>query len=441
VTQNSVGTDDPALKARQVIAGDPGRRPLKITFLMAWAYGMGGLVRTTVNTANHFAAAGHDVTLLTFFRHRDEPFFEIDERVTIRSLMDIRKSAKFGRVEKWQRSRPTILTPKQEGMHDQFSLRGDYVLWRALRSLDADVLITTRPAFNIAAAMWAPKKTIVIGEDHLNYTKHHARLRWQMHEWYPRLDAMVTLTDADRQDYDRLLKGATTVRAIGNAVPAGPHPRSTGFECVVVAAGRVTGQKQFQHMITAFKEVVEQRPDWVLRIYGDGEAQPRLRSLIEELRVGDNVFLMGRTKTIEQEFAKASIMAMSSKYEGFPMVILEAFACGLPVVSYTCPRGPAEMITSGHDGLLVQNGSPQALAQGLLELINDEELRRKMGENALDSAARHGIEHVAAQWEDLFAELQTNRRRRPSMPFQRAIRRRIGRALPWSRQRRVRWSK
>src|SRR5882672_6992571 len=102
VTQNSVGTDVPALEARQVTTSGPGQRPTKITFLMVWAYGMGGLVRTTVNTANHFAAAGHDVTLLTFFRHQDEPFFEIDERVTIRSLMDIRKSAKFGRIEKWQ---------------------------------------------------------------------------------------------------------------------------------------------------------------------------------------------------------------------------------------------------------------------------------------------------------------------------------------------------
>jgi glycosyltransferase involved in cell wall biosynthesis len=441
MTQNKVGTGDPARETRQVTPDGPGRRPLKITFLMVWAYGMGGLVRTTVNTANHFAAAGHDVTLLTFFRHRDEPFFEIDKRVTIRTLMDIRKSAKFGRLEKWQRSRSSVLTPKHETLYSKITLRGDYVLWRALRSLDADVLITTRPAFNIAAAMWAPKNTIVIGQDHLNYTKHNSKLRWQMREWYPRLDAMVTLTEADRQDYDRLLNGATTVRVIGNAVPAGPHPRSTGLEHAVVAAGRFAGQKQYPHMIEAFKEVVEQRPDWVLRIYGDGEAEPKMRSLIEELQVGDNVFLMGRTKSVDQEFAKASIMAMSSKYEGFPMVILEAFACGLPVVSYECPRGPAEMITSGHDGLLVQNGSPHALAQGLLELINDGELRRKMGENALESAARHGIDHVAAKWEDLFAELQTNRRPRPDRPFQRAIRRRIDRVLPWSRQRRVRWSK
>jgi glycosyltransferase involved in cell wall biosynthesis len=435
-----VGTDDP-VRAHPIIADSPGRRPLKIAFLMVWAYGMGGLVRTTVNTANHFAAEGHDVTLLSFFRHMDEPFFEIDERVTIRTLMDIRKSAKFGRVEKWQRSRPTILTPKQETLYAKITLRGDYVLWRALRSLDADVLITTRPAFNIAAAMWAPKKTVVIGQDHLNYTKHNPRLRWQMREWYPRLDAMVTLTDADRQDYDRLLNGATTIRAIGNAIPAGPHPRSTGLEHTVVAAGRFAGQKQFQHLVKAFKEVVEQRPDWLLRIYGDGEMQAQLRSLIEEQELGDNVFLMGRTKDIEEEFAKASIMAMSSKYEGYPMVILEAFACGLPVVSYECPRGPAEMITSTHDGLLVENGSPHALAQGLLQLINDEELRLKMGENALDTAARHRIDDIGQQWHDLFAELQTNRRRRPSRPFQRAIRRRIDRALPWSRQRKVRWSK
>lgn len=412
---------------------------MKIAFLLAWSYGMGGLGRTTVNTANHFAAQGHDVTLLSFFRHRDKPFFQVDPRVTVRGLLDLRSSAKPSRLEAWERNRPSILTSRHDPYHDRITLRGDLMLLRSLRFLDADVLISTRPSFNIAAAMWAPRRTVVIGQDHLNFTKHNRALRWQMRQWYPRLDALVTLTEADRHDYGRLLQGATAVRAIGNAVSAGPHPRSAQTEPVVVAAGRYTGQKRFSHLILAFAKVVERRPEWLLRIYGAGHEKSWLQGIIDEYGLADNVFLMGRTKDVERDFAKGSIMAMSSKFEGFPMVILEAFACGLPVVSYDCPRGPAEMITDGYDGLLVDNGDQEALGDALLQLVEDEELRRKMAHNALETANRHAIDQIGQQWEDLFVELRANRRRRTLVPYRRYTRRHAERMLPWRRK--VRWSR
>lgn len=413
---------------------------MKITFLLAWAYGMGGLVRTTVNTANHFAELGHEVTLLSFFRHRDEPFFEIHENVTVKPLMDVRAGAPKGRIDAWQRTKGSVLTPRIEPYHSRITLRGDYLLWRELRSLDADVLITTRPAFNLAAALWAPKRTVVVGQDHLNFTMHAPALRRVMAKWYPRLDAMVTLTEADRRDYQELLDGTpTAVLAIGNAVPDGPHPRSRQTEKVVVAAGRFTGQKRFTHLIQAFAEVAAARPDWQLRIYGDGDGAAGLQSAIEQYGLWNNVVLMGRTADTPSEFAKGSIMAMSSRYEGYPMVILEAFAAGLPVVSYDCPRGPGEMISSGHDGLVVANGDPKALAAGLLSLIEDDELRRKMAENALDTARRYGIGPVGEQWMDLFIKLRAQRRTRPPRPVGAAVLKRLRAALPSLPQRRHRW--
>ena len=399
---------------------------MKISFLLTWAYGMGGLVRTTVNTANHFAEQGHEVRLITFLRHADEPFFPIRPDVEIQPLLDIRPGAERGRFEAWARSRPSVLTPAEETFAQHITLYGDYALARTLRSLDADVLITTRPIYNLAAAMWAPRHTLTIGQDHLNYTKHDRALRWQMKQWYPRLDAMVTLTDADRRDYQKLLSSApTTVQAIGNAVSAGPHPRTTQTEPVVVAAGRLTGQKRFDHLIRAFAVVAQSRPDWSLRIFGDGPSTASLGALITELGVGDHVALMGRTSDTEGEFARGSIMAMSSRYEGFPMVILEAFACGLPVVSYRCPRGPAEMITDGVDGLLIDNGKVDQLADGLLALIRDDDRRREMSANALVTAQRHSIEVVGAQWMQLFDELRASRGRRPGRPLKRVVRRRL----------------
>ena len=413
---------------------------MKISFLLTWAYGMGGLVRTTVNTANHFAEQGHDVTLISFWRHKDEPFFDLHPGIELRSLIDLRDQAAPGRVERWARNRPSVVLPEGEPFTKNVTLYGDHLLRRTLRSLDADVLITTRPAYNLAAAMWAPEHTLTIGQDHLNYTQHQPSLRWHMKQWYPRLDALVALTEADRKDYQRLLKNApTTVRAIGNAVSAGPHPRSDQTQHVVVAAGRLTTQKRYDHLIRAFATVVEERPDWSLRIFGIGPEDHKLQALIERLGVEDHVTLMGITSDTEAEFAKGSIMAMSSRVEGFPMVILEAFACGVPVVSYNCPRGPGEMITNGHDGLVVKNDSPAALARGLRTLIDDDTLRTEMGANAVTTAAQHGIDLVAGRWEELFTELRANRAERPDRPVKKTVKRRL-RELAAHRQARVRWT-
>ena len=330
------------------------------------------------------------------------------------------------------------MVPRSEPYFDKITLRGDVMLARTLRRLDADVLISTRPAFNLAAAMWAPRHTITVGQDHLNFTKHDKDLRWQMKQWYPRLDAMVALTDADRADYAKLLAGApTTVRAIGNAVTAGPHPVSAQTEPVVVAAGRFVGQKRYDHLVRAFAIVAAQRPDWTLRIYGSGSTHAKVAQLIADLGVEANVTLMGRTNDIDSAFAKASIMAMSSRYEGFPMVILEAFGCGLPVVSYDCPRGPAEMITSGYDGLIVKNSSPTALAAGLLKLIDDDELRRRMSANALVTAERNSMAHVGHQWDELFAELRAKHGKRPPWPVLPIARRRVRRFDPRRRSART----
>lgn len=124
------------------------------------------------------------------------------------------------------------------------------------------------------------------------------------------------------------------------------------------------------------------------------------------MRLHNNVTFMGPTGDIEGELAKASIHAVSSRFEGFGMTIIEAFACGVPVVSFDCPRGPREIITPGHDGLLVPPDDVDALAAGLLQMIDDEEGRRRMAENALRTAGNYDISTIVGRWERSFAELQ-----------------------------------
>ena len=382
---------------------------MKITFLLGSAYGMGGTIRATLSLANHLAAR-HEIEIITLHRWRNEPFFAIDDRVSVRTLMDLRTGVRPGPLETRLGRHNSRLVPRSERIWSDVTLRGDYRLWRALRRLDTDVLITTRPAFNLLAARFAPRDVVVVGQEHLHLAAHRRDLQAHMRQWYPRLDALVTLTEADRHAYtDFLALAPTRLEAIPNALPAGPKPNSSLDAPVIAAAGRMAKVKHYERLIAAFAKVNTAHPDWTLRLYGSGPELSRLRTVAADHNLGDSVAFMGRTNDIYAAFGQASIVALSSSFEGFGMTIIEAFACGVPVVSFDSPQGPREIITHGRDGLLVPPRDIDALADELCELITDPAKRRAMGAAAHQTAHRYNVSIIGPQWENLLTELLATR--------------------------------
>ncbi|MEU6737761.1 glycosyltransferase family 4 protein [Streptosporangium sandarakinum] len=382
---------------------------MKISFLILNAYGMGGTIRATFDLATELSLR-HDVEVISVFQHVDRPFLRLGPRVRLRSLVDLREGARVRwpytkRAERLSGQESALIHP-EERAYASFSAWSDDVLRRELRRLRTDVLITTRAGLNIMAARFARRKVIRIAQEHLHFEAHKPGIFQEIREWYPNLDAVITLTEADERDYRAMLGGGRTrVITIGNGLPATPRPRSRQENRIVLAAGRLVPVKGYDRLLKAFAQVVQKRPDWKLRIYGEGRSGDKLVRQSVKLRLHNNVTFMGPTEDIEGELAKASIHAVSSRFEGFGMTIIEAFSCGVPVVSFDCPRGPREIITSGHDGLLVPADDVDALAEGLLRMIDDEEGRHRMARNALETAARYDMSAVAERWERAFAEL------------------------------------
>jgi glycosyltransferase involved in cell wall biosynthesis len=241
----------------------------------------------------------------------------------------------------------------------------------------------------------------------MNFNSHRAPLARDVRRDYGRFDALVVLTGEDERDYREELRDAPTrVERIPNALPALGGGTAALEDKAVVAAGRLTGQKGFDLLIRAYALVAKEEPDWELRIYGDGALREELEKLIVELGVEGSVHLMGATTEIGEELARGSIFALSSRFEGFGMVLVEAMSKGLPVVSFDCPRGPSEIVEDGVDGVLVPNGDIEALARALIDLIRDEPRRRAFAAAGLAKSRSYEIGPIGERWDALLTELE-----------------------------------
>ncbi|MFI1734385.1 glycosyltransferase family 4 protein [Streptomyces acidicola] len=376
---------------------------MHISFLIHNAYGIGGTIRTTYNLANALAEQ-HDVEVVSVFRHRDEPVFTPGPRVRVRHLVDVRPNG--ADAEDPDLGRPARVFPRAEGRYEQYSALTDRRIAEHLATVEADVVVGTRPGLNVHLARETRRGPVRVGQEHLTLDSHPAALRATLRGLYPRLDAVTTTTQADARAYrDRMRLPGVRVQGVPNPVPRPGIDPADGSGKWVVAAGRLAPVKRYDLLIRAFDTVRAERPDWRLRIYGGGKQKDKLRELIDRLGLYNHVYLMGPANPIEPEWAKGSIAAVTSSMESFGMTIVEAMRCGLPVVSTDCPHGPGEIIDNGVDGRLVEVGNVQAIAEGLLELINDDALRQRMAHAALKDSERFDPSRIAERHESLFSAL------------------------------------
>ncbi|WP_406353482.1 glycosyltransferase family 4 protein [Streptomyces sp. NBC_00658] len=379
---------------------------MRVTFLIHNGYGVGGTIRTTCNLSGALAELGHEVEVVSVFRHRKIPRFTYDKRVHLRHLVDTDKKSPGYDGEHPEFELPADDFPRSDHRHHQYSALTDRRIGEFLAELDTDVVVGTRPGLNVHIARQAPAHVIKVGQEHLSLDAHPSQLNLTLRRVYRRLDAVTTTTHADAEAYRRRMwLPGVRISTLPNSIPDPGIAPSDGSAPQIIAVGRTAPVKRYQDLIGAFAQVVAERPDWGLRICGIGPQDRELKSLVKKLGLTDSITFLGNVTPVEPEMAKASILVLSSRMESFGMAIVEAMRVGLPVVSTDCPHGPREIITHGVDGLLVPPGDIDALAKALLELIDDPERRQRMGREALSKGMRYDPEPIAAQCAALFQEL------------------------------------
>jgi glycosyltransferase involved in cell wall biosynthesis len=276
---------------------------------------------------------------------------------------------------------------------------------REIRQIDADEnfdsMIGTGHDINVLLT-FVRKNLKIIGCEHFGYGAVSLLSRTLRKIFYRRLETIVVLTIEDAEYY----VFHKNVRVIPNALSFMPEQRSNLDAKRILVIGRLSYQKGFDMLISAIFLIKEQCIGWEVKIIGGGEDEEPLKKQICDLGIDNIITIHPPNNKILDEYLNASIFVLSSRFEGLPMVLIEAQGCGLPAVSFNCPTGPGEIIEHNKNGLLVEPGNIKQLSKSIAELIVNTEERKAFGANALKSSERYRPEKIFLLWNELLNSIK-----------------------------------
>lgn len=377
---------------------------MKIVYCICSIYNPGGMERVLLNKVRYLVEQLHwDITVVTTDQHGRPPFYPFPEGVKMIDL-GINYSDDNGKP----------FLKKFCGYIQKRRLHK-----KRLRALLSQIKPDIVDCFYPGECSFVPslkdgsKKVMELHQSKLFHHQYNRtglmgladKVRAKMDESLVRkFDRFIVLTQEDARMWGNL----PNIEVIPNAAYFIAERYADTTAKRVIAVGRLDYQKGFDRLIAAWSRVqttMEFR-DWHLDIFGQGEWQEMLEQRIKDYHLTDTASIHAPTKNIGDEYANSSFLVMSSNYEGFPMVMIEAMACGLPVVSFGFKCGPRDIIDHGTNGLIVPNDDIQALADAMIQIMHDDTLRHEMGQNARKVVERYSEERVMKKWVSLFEGLR-----------------------------------
>ena len=356
----------------------------KITILLS-GLGPGGTERVVSILSNEWVKLGYQVTVLCFEGSEVSPYYSLDLRVKLRRLGP---------------------PPRQLGrLVSLYSVILRVIaLRRVLGKASPDVIISFLTRNNVLALLSTVgmKIPVVISERN-NPKLQHLGIVWRVlrNLTFRRAFGLVTMTQGAMNYFPASMRGKRWV--IPNPVIVSydrekqRHSAKPNIK-TLTAVGRLVKQKGFDLLIAAFAAVAISIPTWQLVIWGEGPERHALEKLVKDLAMEERILLPGVSKYPGGWINGSDAFVLSSRFEGWGNALLEAMASGLPVVSFDCEWGPAEMIADGVNGILVAREDVRGLSLAIATLMNDEELRRKLGAAAALSARKYSHDKILLQW-------------------------------------------
>lgn len=373
---------------------------MKIIYCIAGTCHSGGMERVLANKANYLVEKGHEIVIITTDQHGRVPFFSLNNKIRCFDLginyEDNNGKSFFNKL---------IHYPFKQYLHKK---RLKSVLLR--ERADITVCMFNNDASFITDINDGSAKLLEIHFSKFKRLQYNRKGIWRLADLWRsmrdervvrKFDKFIVLTEEDKKLWGEI----KNIEVIPNAITVIPKETSTLENKRVLAVGRFTFQKGFDRLVEAWRIISNQFPDWKLDIVGDGEEYDKLVALIKQYRLDNSVSLIQAQKDLSSKYLGASIYAMTSHYEGLPMVLLEAQSYGLPIVSFDCKCGPKDIIEDGENGFLVDDGNVLEFAKRIGELMENASLRKKMGNKAYKSSIRFNEDIIMNQWIQIFKSL------------------------------------
>lgn len=345
----------------------------------------GGAERVVTTLANEWARAGREIIIATFEPEGARPFYALDADVRLLTL-DL----------------PPVSKPKWRAIARTFKRIA--ALKRTIRAEHPDAVVSFLTKMNVMTALAADRTNVpvIVSERNNPYVQKFDRF-WDAARRYafPKAFAFVTMTQGAADFFPPNQRRRTRIIPNPVSIPA-VERRSAGK--TLTAVGRLTEQKRFDRLLEAFARIAGDFPDWSLVIWGEGELRGALEALAEKLGLGGRVRLPGLTAAPGGWLETADILALSSDYEGWPNVVIEALAGGVPVVAVDCEFGVKEILRNGDLGLIAPRENAGDFAEALATMMRDEGLRRDLAAKGREAAKQYSPAAIAAKWDALIAE-------------------------------------
>ncbi|MCA5004124.1 glycosyltransferase family 4 protein [Sphingobacterium bovistauri] len=373
---------------------------MRILYTILGTFNSGGMERVLANKANYLARLGYEVIIITTDQKNRKPYFDMDESIQhidlgINYTDDISKNI-FSRTVSYLRKR-YLHKARIGAVLNQFRPS------ITISMFDNDVAFITD-------IKDGSKKIVEIHFSRFKRLQYNRSGIWKVINSYrskmdsnivKKFDRFVVLTEEDKGYWGKL----SNIQVIPNANSFESNEQSILENKQVMAVGRFDYQKGFDELIEIWAKVAETFPEWKLNIYGQGPLRDQYQALINLLGLSDKVFLNQPQKDIKLIYLEHSVLAMTSRYEGLPMVLLEGQVCGLPMVSYACKCGPSDIIRDGVNGYLVEEEDKNAFAQKLIAVMQDKSLRQSMGRSSYNNSKNFEVEKIMQKWITLFDEI------------------------------------
>lgn len=356
---------------------------MRIVFVFS-GLGAGGAEKIVNLLAHHRLAQGDTVHVLAVNADSPESYFPYDRAITIEAL-----------------GQPSQRLPRlAQAWHRLLKLR------RRLRALEPDLVISFLTKINVLAglATFGLHSPIIMSERN-NFRSQETHLLWRLALPVAARGAasLVMQTNDAYQSLPKWLRAKAEIIPNPVALPR-DCARVPGDGTRVVAVGRLEKQKGFDLLLQAFRYVAMSVPAAKLTIFGDGPQRGILERQAQELGIGDHVRMPGITKSPVEWIRAGDVFVLSSRFEGFPNVLLEAMTAGMASVAFDCPWGPSEILSGPDTGLLVPSGNVKQLGEAIRSLVTDPDLRNKLATSgAIAASQRYATSSILEQWDKVIA--------------------------------------